>query len=74
MRLDHLLSKENCLELRLFTKFLLVDSFRERKFEERSIESYDSRRGIGNSLEQLLFSFERPDDRGSKSDARGPKG
>jgi len=38
----------------------MVDSFNGRKFGERSLESQDSRRGIGNSLEELLFSFERP--------------
>ena len=38
----------------------MVDSFKGRKSGERSLESKDSRRGIGNSLEELLFSFERP--------------
>jgi hypothetical protein len=38
----------------------MVDSFKGRKSGERSLESKDSCRGIGNSLEQLLFSFERP--------------
>ena len=39
----------------------MVDSFKGRKSGERSLESQDSCRGIGNSLEELLFSFERPE-------------
>ena len=53
---------------------LMVDSFNGRKFEERSLESKDSSRGIGNSLEELLFSFERPGNRGSMFDARSTNG
>jgi hypothetical protein len=52
----------------------MVDSFNRRKSEERSLESQDSRRGIGNSLEQLLFSFERPANRGSRFEIRGTNG
>ena len=38
----------------------MVDSFKGLRSGERSLESQDSCRGIDNSLEELLFSFERP--------------
>ena len=52
----------------------MVDSFKGQKSGERSLESQDSCRGIGNSLEELLFSFERPGNRGSIFEVRGSNG
>ncbi|WP_207642512.1 hypothetical protein, partial [Desulfosporosinus sp. I2] len=51
----HEARRKRVLRHRRISGFILrVDSFDGRKFEERSKESQDSSRGIGNSLEKAV--------------------